>query len=202
MRAVVSRRGVRRLAYVLVLLIGFAPLACNQKDPEPSEAPPPTGSTEGAPDPQVAKAMEELVAYKARVDRNPQDVDALAAMGNANFSLQRFDHAKEWYERALKVDPKRHATRMDLALALRYLGKPDEAVAQLQRVVAVEPTNAAALYNLGVILLEDKNDSRGAVARFEALMKAHPDHPQTPQLRQMVEAIKHPKTAPAPPPGG
>ena len=146
--------------------------------------------------------MEEVVAYKLRVDKDPKDVEALAAMGNVNMSLGRFDHAQEWYKRALKVDPNRTATRMDLAVALRYLGKPDEAIAELKRVLAKDPKNAGALYNLGVILLEDKQDTQGAIARWETLMKAHPDYPQKVQLRQMVEQIKHPTSSPPSPPGG
>lgn len=146
--------------------------------------------------------MEEVLAYKVRVDKDPNDVEALEAMGNANISLQRFDHATVWYERALKVDPNRHATRTNLALALRFLGKSDEAIAELKRVLAKDPKNADAVYNLGVILLEDKKDEQGAVARWEALIKAHPDDPRTPQLRQVVETIKHPASSPPSPPGG
>ncbi|MBI3607228.1 MAG: tetratricopeptide repeat protein [Nitrospirae bacterium] len=191
--------------YVLLsLLIGVASCGKKEKSPTP-EAPPPAASLEGAPsDPRIAKAMEEVVAYKVRVDKDPKDVEALAAMGNVNLSLGRFDHAKEWYERALKVDPNRTDTRMDLALSLRYLKKPDEAIAELKRVLAKDPKNARALYNLGVILFEDKKDKQGAIARWEALMNAHPDYPQTAQLRQVVESIKHPSSLPpaSPPPGG
>lgn len=194
-----------RSSFVLLPLVVV--LACAKEDvPAPPADSVESGvGQEAPPDPRVVKAMEELVAYKARLDQNPKDLEALVAMGNANFSLQRFDHAKEWYERALKVDPKRTTTRMDLALALRYLGQPDAAIGELQRVLAAEPKNPAALYNLGVILLEDKNDSPGAIAKWETLMKAHPDHPQVPQLRQMVETIKQPaaaKRAPTPPAGG
>jgi cytochrome c-type biogenesis protein CcmH/NrfG len=185
----------------LVLLVGA--VACEKKDKPPvSDAPPPAASSGAPADPKMAKVVEEIIAYKARVDKDPNDVEALAAMGNANMSLGRFDHAKDWYERALKIDPNRTATRMDLAVALRYMGKPDEAIVELKRVLAKEPKNAGALYNLGVVLLEDKQDAKGAIARWETLMKAHPDHPQTAQLRQMVEQIKHPTPTPPAPPGG
>lgn len=194
----------RRWPYVLLsLLIGV--VSCDKKEKPPvPDAPPPAATSEAAPpDPKLVKAMEEVVAYKLRVDKDPNDVEALDAMGKINLSLGRFDHAKEWYERALKVDPSRNDTRMDLALSLRYLGKPDEAISELKRVLKKDPKNAAALYNLGIILLEDKKDEQGAVARWEALMKAHPDYPQTAQLRQIVESIKHPpSSSPTSPSGG
>lgn len=145
--------------------------------------------------------MDDIVQYRMRVEKDPKDVEAMAALGNANLALKRFDHAKDWYERALKVDPARTEIRMDLAIALRFLGKTDDAIAELNRVLAKDPQNAAALYNLGVILLEDKHDQQKAIAKWEALMKAHPDYPHATELRQVVESLKHPQTAP-PAPGG
>jgi cytochrome c-type biogenesis protein CcmH/NrfG len=189
---------------VLSTLIAVG-VACQRGEAPPNpEAPPPTGSAESVPpDPQLVQLTEQIVVYKLRVDKDPKDVEALAGMGNANYALRRFDHAQVWFERALKIDPNRHATRMDLALALRNMGKSDEAITELKRVLTKEPKNAAALYNLGVILLEDKNDQKGAIARWEALMNAHPEYPHTAQLRQLVEEIKHPSSAPpSPPPGG
>ena len=194
----------RRWPYVLLLLL-IGVVSCDKKEKPPApDAPPPAATSDSAPpDPELVKAMEEVAAYKLRVDKDPKDVEALVAMGNVNLSLGRFDDAKEWYERALKVDPSRAGTRMDLALSLRYLGQPDEAIAELKQVLKKDPKNAAALYNLGIILLEDKNDKQGAIARWESLMKAHPNYPQTAQLRQIVESIKHPpSSSPTSPSGG
>lgn len=178
----------------------IAIVACEKKDAvvPPGDVPPPAASPASpqtlTQDPALAKAVDDIVQYRMRVEKDPTDVEAMVALGNANLMLRRYDHAKDWYERALKVDPNRTGTRMDLAIALRYLKQPDDAIAQLNRVLATEPKNAAALYNLGVILLEDKNDEKQAIAKWQALINAHPDHPQTPQLQQMVERLKQPKT--------
>lgn len=195
---------IRLIAAACALaLVAVGAGACQKKESEPpAEAPPPTASAPGdAPglpqDPAVAKAMDQIVEYRMRVEKDPNDVEAMVQLGNANLALKRFDHAKEWYERALTADPKRTETRMDLAIALRFMGKTDEAIAELNKVLANDPKNAAALYNLGVILLEDKHDQQQAIAKWEALMKANPDYPHAAELRQMVEALKH-QAAPAP----
>jgi cytochrome c-type biogenesis protein CcmH/NrfG len=187
----------------------LASTACEKKEPAPSEAPPPAADSSTPPvpqDPKLAKAMEEIAEYRRRADQNPNDVEALVALGNANLMARRHDHAKDWYERALKVDPNRDDTRLNLAIALRYLHKPDEAIDQLKHVLAKDPKNAAALYNMGIILLEDKHDQTAAIAKWDALMKAHPEDARVPQLRQMVEGLKHPApgapTTPSAPPGG
>jgi cytochrome c-type biogenesis protein CcmH/NrfG len=192
-------------AVALVLPVVLGQVACDKKEPAPpSEAPPPpvaSGTPPVPEDPQLAKLTEEIVAYRKRVELNPKDVEALIALGNANLMMKRYVDAKGWYEEALTVDPNRYETRVDLAIALRYLQKPDEAIEQLKLVLAKDPKNAAALFNTGVILLEDKQDQTGAIAKWETLMKAHPDDPRVPQLRQMVEGLKNP-TAAAPPSGG
>jgi cytochrome c-type biogenesis protein CcmH/NrfG len=198
---------VRAGSWPLVALAFAGLLACGKKEaPSPTEAPPPaasSGAPEGAQvirDPALVKAMDDIVQYRMRVEKDPKDTEAMAALGNANLALKRFDHAKDWYERALKVDPNRIETRMDLAIALRFMGKPDDAISELDRVLAKDPKNAGALYNLGVILLEDKHDQQKAIAKWEALMKAHPDYPHATELRQVVESLKNPP--PAPPAAG
>lgn len=187
------------MALAFSVLVG--PTACDKKEPAPpSDAPPPPVASV-PPDPQLVKLTEEVIAYRKRVEQNPKDVEALAALGNANLMMRRYTDAKGWYEEALNVDPTRLETRIDLAIALQYLQQPDEAIEQLKLVLAKEPKNATALYNYGVILLEDKRDQTAAIAKWEALMKAHPDDPRVPQLRQVVEGLKNP-TAAASPSGG
>jgi len=146
--------------------------------------------------------MDDIVEYRMRVEKDPKDVEAMAALGNANLALKRFDHAQSWYQRALDVDPNMTEVRMNLAIALRFMGKTDDAIAELDRVLAKDPKNAGALYNLGVILLEDKHDRQKAVAKWEALMKAHPDYPHATELRQVVESLKQPQPATPPAAGG
>lgn len=201
----------RRAAYgppLLAALMVAGLVACGKKESAPpTEAPPPAAGSEtpGAPpglpqDPAFAKAMERIAEYHARVEKDPRDIEALVELGNVNLALMRFAEAKEWYERALTVDPNRAKVRMDLAIALRFLGKSDEAIAELNRVLAKDPKDAAALYNLGVILLEDKHDQQKAIAKWETLMKAHPDYPHAAELRQVVDSLKRSGTAAPPAP--
>lgn len=194
---------------VVTVLIVLGSVACGKKDAPPTEAPPPAASSQapagqqGLPnDPELAKAMEQVAEYRRRVEENPNDVEALVELGNVSLVLKRPNDAKEYYERALKVDPSRTQTRMDLAIALRFLGQTDEAINELNKVLAKDPKNAAALYNLGVILLEDKHDQQKAIAKWELLMKAHPDYPHAAELRQVVESLKQSGTVAPPAAGG
>ncbi|MEO5657983.1 MAG: hypothetical protein ABIO65_11590, partial [Nitrospiria bacterium] len=114
---------------VLLLLAG-----CNSQEgakslPEPvgdtqTSAGPPSGSLPpnhppidvagSAPDaaadrrlpPGVQNPMAEIMALKARVEKNPKDVEALIALGNANMMISRFEAAQELYSRVLAIQPK------------------------------------------------------------------------------------------------
>lgn len=188
------------LAAFALALVLLGLIACSKKESDtPAEAPPP--AAQRPLDPAVAKAMDEIVEYRMRAEKDPKDVDAMAALGNANLALKRFDHAQDWYQRALEVDPNLSEVRMNLAIALRFQGKTDDAIAELDRLLAKDPKDAGALYNLGVILLEDKHDRQKAIAKWEALMKAHPDYPHATELRQVVESLKQAPAAPLTPGG-
>lgn len=91
-------------------------------------------------------------------------------LGNANYDIQRFDKAQEYYQRAIEVDPNNTHVRTDLASSYRQQGQIDRAVDELKKVLSQDPNQEAALYNLGVILLNDKGDRNGAVSVWKKLV--------------------------------
>ncbi|MCI0528003.1 MAG: hypothetical protein L0Y56_11260, partial [Nitrospira sp.] len=78
---------------------------------EPTAPPPPIAPPQGpGPHPGMGgdmtqypagRVMEQINQYKQRLEANPKDREALIALGNANFDIQRFDKAKELYLRVL-----------------------------------------------------------------------------------------------------
>jgi tetratricopeptide (TPR) repeat protein len=147
-----------------------------------------------------ARAMTVVDDYRERLAANPNDLDALIFLGNANFDIQRYDAALELYRRALALDARNIRVRTDMASALRHTGKLDEALAELRRVLAQEPTHPAALYNLGWMLANDKNDLAGADDNWTRLLEQHPDYPEAANVKQALEEIR--KRRGAKPPAG
>ena len=58
----------------------------------------------------------------------------------------------------------------------KHLKKRDEALESYRRCVALDPDNAAAHNNMGLIY-SDKRDFENAIREFEEILKIFPDHP-------------------------
>lgn len=137
--------------------------------------------------------MQKLQGFKARLEKDPKDLEALIFLANSNFDIQRFEKAQSLYLRALEVDPDNLHVRTDLASAYRHLGHSDKAVTALQIVLKINPNHQVALYNLGIILLNDQNDPPGAADAWERLVQINPNDPLAEELRQKIKTIREGK---------
>jgi len=204
---------IRILFSILILGIAVSvPTACNTNStssnssdkiqvsasPAPVDAPTfrPVPVTAGPPkgrDPMMEKGaqfMATVMDHKRRLEKDPKDKEALRFLGNANYDINRFDAAKTYYTRYLEIDPAQPEVRTDLATSYYKTRDVDSAVRELRVVVAQYPNHAAALYNLGLILKQDKGDTRGAIKAWETLLQSHPDHPKSAEIRREIEAMK------------
>lgn len=135
--------------------------------------------------------MKKLEGYNKRLRENPEDIDALVFLANANFDIQRFENAEALYLRVLKIDPNNLHIRTDLASVYRNLDDPGRAVETLRVVLSLNPNHEVALYNIGIILLNDTEDFDGAAKAWERLVKINPNDPLADALRDKVEQIRN-----------
>ena len=138
----------------------------------------------------ASSVMEEINAYKARLKADPQDLEALIGLGNANFDIQRFGRASELYQQVLEIDPHDIRVRTDLASSLRNIGEIHAAIDELENVLALSPEHETALYNIGVIRLNNLQDLEGALTAWEKLMQAHPDVVYAPELEKRMAQLR------------
>ena len=187
-----------RLFLLLLLLLPAA--SCRKELPPPEPA---GGSSAGsaASSPSTAAVAEayshpgsgmqtDIDRYKERLKTDPADLEALIFLGNANFEIGRFDQAGELYLRALAIDPKNPEVRTDLATCYRKAGLFDQAVTELRTTLMINPDHPPALYNLGVILLFDKGDRKGALTAWEKLEKTHPKHSLSTGLAEKIKQVR------------
>jgi tetratricopeptide (TPR) repeat protein len=126
---------------------------------------------------QAGFSMETIQANKKKVEGEPNNVQALVSLGDANFMIQRFEKSQEYYERALKADPKNINARLSLSNCYIFMQKPDEAIKQLDQILTTQKDYPEALFNKGLILLQSKRDMAGAKQAWTQLVGKHPDHP-------------------------
>jgi cytochrome c-type biogenesis protein CcmH/NrfG len=152
---------------------------------------PPAGQG-GAPQlpPDAPNPMEEIMAMKARLDKNPKDLEALISLGNANMMISRTDAAQDLYKRALAINPKDTDVRINLAVAYRTSGKLDDAVRELKKTLDQDPKNDAGLYNLGFIYYYDKKDSAAALDVWKKWLAFYPNAPNAAHVSQQISQIE------------
>lgn len=144
---------------------------------------------------QATKIMAQIHDYRERLDKNPKDLEALIVLGNVNYDMKRYDKAEELYVRALEIDPKNVFVRTDLASAYKYTGDVDKAVSELKKVLAQEQKHETALYNLGIILLNDKKDPDGAIKVWEEIISYNPNSEFSGKLKKKVAEVKKSEAA-------
>jgi cytochrome c-type biogenesis protein CcmH/NrfG len=97
----------------------------------------------------------------------------LLQIANIYQSTHQFKEATEYFQRALKIDPKNVSARTELASCLYYPGDADGAMSQWNQALKYNPTDANSLFNLGMIKYRGKGDAKGAIAAWQELLTVH-----------------------------
>lgn len=137
------------------------------------------------------KKAEPLLA---KLQNDPNNADLLAKIGNIYESTHQFKEAAEYYDKSLAVDPKNVIIRNELASCLYYTDDIDGALKQLERSLKDDPKNANALFNLGMIRWQGKQDAAGAVTTWKQLLKLNPnlEEQKKAHVRQLIaDASQH-----------
>jgi len=117
------------------------------------------------------KKAEPLLA---KLKNDPHNSDLLNQLGMLYKATHQFKEAADYFQKAIDTDPKNIAARTDLASCLFYQGDADGAVQQLEQSLRYDPKNANALFNLGMIRMQAKNDPAGAVSAWQQLLRLNP----------------------------
>lgn len=102
---------------------------------------------------QAGRLREAEALYRALLESDPGNSDALHLLGVAAHQLGRHDEAIGLIGRAIGADPARHEFHNNLGEALRALGRHAEAERCYRAALALAPDSAAAHGNLGQALL-------------------------------------------------
>lgn len=127
------------------------------------------------PDEMKQIADKKAAPLKQKLKADPKNAELLAQVGAIYHSLDQFEDAIGYYSQSVQADPKNPAWRIKLASSLFRSGDADGAIAQLNGCLKIDPSNANALFDLGVIRLKGKQDAKGAAAAWRQLLKSNPD---------------------------
>jgi tetratricopeptide (TPR) repeat protein len=177
-----TRNGISRWLVILAVLAALvAPSGCKKKQQRQAG---------GEGEPIRLNALAEIENYKEILRKDPNNLQALIGIGNLYYDTKQDLPAIENYQKALALDPSNVNVRTDMAVCFRRKGDPDRAIEELKKAISMDPRHVQSRYNLGVILIHDKNDLAGGLKAWEALLENVPDYPYRDQLRAEITKLR------------
>jgi cytochrome c-type biogenesis protein CcmH/NrfG len=179
------------LLIIAALLVGFVIGAIAGIKFSSKETPRPVAETDGnAPENPKIVSNEDLSHLQNILKEDPGNLKALIALGNLYFDSDEPQKAIDMYGRALKIDPANADVRTDMATMYRNLKDYDKAVKELREAASHKPKHANSRFNLGVVLLHDKKDYKGAITAWEEFLKVEPAGERADTIRQRLGQLR------------
>src|SRR6185436_9356221 len=158
-----------------------APAASAQQQ----QPPPPTI------DPDKVKALQTVA------EQNPKDVQSRVQLGNMFFDAEQYNDSIQWYEEAVKLTPQDVNVSTDLGVAYYSTNKPDRALAQFDKSLAIDSKHIKTLLNVGIVRAFGKQDFAGAAKAWEQVAALAPESPEGQAAKKGLEGLKsaHPEVS-------
>ena len=155
-------------------------------------APAAVPSSAGAQGAQAPPPLDEsrASALKSTAQQNPADTATRVQLANMYFDAERFQEAADWYQQALKINPKDVNASTDLGIAYYYMNQPDRALAQFDHSLSVDPNHAKTLLNVGIVRAFGKQDLDGATQAWEKVLKVAPDSEEARAAKQALDGVR------------
>jgi tetratricopeptide (TPR) repeat protein len=147
----------------------------------------PTDPQQPAPEPLDASRVAALQQQAAAEPTNGQ---VRADLGNMYFDAQRYSDAAQWYEAALKIDPRDVNVSTDLAVCYYQMNDVDRALSQLDHSLSIDPRHLKTLFNQGLIRAFGKQDLAGAAESWQKVVAIAPNSEEAKHAQQGLDGIQ------------
>ena len=185
------------LAVVIAFLVGFITGATVAilKGKKGVEGPamvqkPQTAPMPAPPGPSPLEVASKIETLKEIVKKDPKNLPAWVELGNLYFDSNQPKEAIEAYSQYLAIKPDNADVRTDMAIMYRNLGEMDRALEQFQKAAQSDPKHVNSRYNIGIVLLHDKQDIKGAIKAWEEYLKVDPKSERAERVRAQMENLK------------
>jgi cytochrome c-type biogenesis protein CcmH/NrfG len=172
----------------LVIMI-FAGGTGTSGGPGGSGAPAPiTGGQQQGPD--RIKLDRDIAQLEEIVKKDPKNYQALVQIGNDYFDLGEAQKSVDAYTKALAIKDGDPNVLTDMGVMYRQLKDFPKALAAFRKAAAASPTHPQSRMNIGVVLMHDLNDPKGAIAAWEDYLRVAPNDPNAENIRRSIEELK------------
>jgi cytochrome c-type biogenesis protein CcmH/NrfG len=146
-----------------------------------------------APAPPVRDTIEaasQVQTLKEIVKKDPKNLPAWVELGNLYFDTDQPKEAIEAYSHYLAVKPDNPDVRTDMGIMYRKLGQFDKALEEFRKAARSDPKHVNSRYNIGLVLLHDKQDMQGAIKAWEEYLRVDPNSEKSQRIRAQIEKMK------------
>ena len=185
------------LAVVIAFLVGFITGATVAilKGKKGVEGPamvqkPQTAPMPAPPGPFPLEVASKIETLKEMVKKDPKNLPAWVELGNLYFDSNQPKEAIEAYSQYVAIKPDNADVRTDMAIMYRNLGEMDRALEQFQKAAQSDPKHINSRYNIGIVLLHDKQDIKGAIKAWEEYLKVDPKSERAERVRAQMANLK------------
>jgi len=129
---------------------------------------------------EAAKLLSEGKLGKAErivrdlLKKHPADVSAIRVLADIGFKMGQLKDASNLLQRCLELAPDFHVARHSYAMILMRQQKPEAAIHETEKLLALEPNNPNFL-TLKAAVLNRIGDQAGALEIYEKVLKNYPN---------------------------
>jgi Flp pilus assembly protein TadD len=128
-------------------------------------------------EPDIDRLRRTQRIYSELLEREPQNADALHALGVIAHQQGNYQGSLGLLTRAIEVSPDRPRYHVTIGIIHEALGSLDLAIAAYERAISLQPDNSDAHHNLA-IALQLTGNAEAAVSSAERATQLRPDRPE------------------------
>ncbi len=151
---------------------------------------PPGAPAPGPPPRDTIEAASQIQTLMEIVKKDPKNLPAWVELGNLYFDTDQPKEAIEAYGRYLAVKPDNPDVRTDMGIMYRKLGQFDRALEEFRKAAQSDPKHVNSRYNIGLVLLHDKQDIQGSIKAWEEYLKVDPKSEKAQRIRSQIEKMR------------
>lgn len=127
-----------------------------------------------------------FLAYKKRLNENPNDFEAASTLGNICYDNGEAGYAIVYYRIALDINPNAHGVRTDMGTMYWQMDNISHAEQAFRQVIKESPGFGNAYLNLGYLLLNAKNQPKAARDIWTELINGWPNDQAAHKIRSLL----------------
>ena len=151
---------------------------------------PPGAPMQAPPDRDSIEVTSKIQTLKEIVKKDPKNLPAWVELGNLYFDSDQPKESIEAYSQYLAVKPDNPDVRTDMGIMYRKLGQFDRAIEEFRKAAQNDLKHINSRYNIGLVLLHDRQDMKGAIKAWEEFLKVDPNSERAQRIKAQIEKMK------------